>query len=54
MRGDPELVKIRLADIPLGRFGETSDIVGAALFLASDAACWITGATLVADGGFVA
>jgi NAD(P)-dependent dehydrogenase (short-subunit alcohol dehydrogenase family) len=36
---------------PLGRLGEPADIADAALFLASDAARWITGADLVVDGG---
>jgi NAD(P)-dependent dehydrogenase (short-subunit alcohol dehydrogenase family) len=40
--------------VPMGRFAKTDDIVGAALFLASDAASWITGHTLVVDGGFLA
>jgi NAD(P)-dependent dehydrogenase (short-subunit alcohol dehydrogenase family) len=35
----------------LGRIGEPADIASAAVFLASDAAGWITGTTLVADGG---
>ena len=37
--------------LPLGRLGEPGDIANAALFLASDAASWITGSTLVIDGG---
>ncbi|MFC1963824.1 SDR family NAD(P)-dependent oxidoreductase [Chloroflexota bacterium] len=48
---DPAAAEAIGAKIPLGRFGETSDITGAALFLASDAASWITGHTLVVDGG---
>jgi NAD(P)-dependent dehydrogenase (short-subunit alcohol dehydrogenase family) len=37
--------------MPLKRLGEPEDIANAAVFLASDAASWITGATLVIDGG---
>ena len=37
--------------LPLGRLGEPTDIAHAALFLSSDAASWITGHTLVVDGG---
>ena len=37
--------------IPLGRLGEPTDIAHAALFLASDLASWITGHTLIVDGG---
>jgi NAD(P)-dependent dehydrogenase (short-subunit alcohol dehydrogenase family) len=36
---------------PLGRIGEPQDIANAALFLASDLAAWITGQTIVVDGG---
>ena len=39
------------ASLPLGRLGEPTDIANAALFLASDLASWITGQTLVVDGG---
>lgn len=52
-RSGPEAPEI-LANISLGRFGETNDVIGAALFLASDAASWITGHTLLIDGGFLA
>ena len=37
----------------LGRLGEPADVANAALFLMSDAAAWITGQTLVVDGGMV-
>ncbi|MHC4821456.1 MAG: SDR family oxidoreductase, partial [Planctomycetota bacterium] len=48
----PEAVKqASLARIPLGRLGEATDISRAVLFLASDAAAYITGTTLVVDGG---
>jgi NAD(P)-dependent dehydrogenase (short-subunit alcohol dehydrogenase family) len=40
-----------LSGIPLGRMGEARDISNAALFLASDASSWITGQTLIVDGG---
>jgi NAD(P)-dependent dehydrogenase (short-subunit alcohol dehydrogenase family) len=39
---------------PLGRFGETQEVVPAALFLCSDACSFITGTSLVVDGGFLA
>ncbi len=40
-------------DIPMGRFGEAGDLDGALLLLASDAGRYITGATIVVDGGQV-
>ncbi len=39
---------------PMGRFGKTEELVGSAIFLASDAATFITGEILVVDGGFLA
>ena len=43
-----------LSNIPLKRFGELSDLVGAAVFLSSDSASYITGACLAIDGGTLA
>ena len=39
---------------PMGRFGKTEELVGSAIFLASDASAFITGEILVVDGGFLA
>ncbi len=39
---------------PMGRFGQTEELVGAAIYLCSDAASFVTGQTLVVDGGFLA
>ena len=50
-RQSPEFYNTMLAQIPLGRWGHAEDVANAALFLCSDAASFITGATLVIDGG---
>jgi NAD(P)-dependent dehydrogenase (short-subunit alcohol dehydrogenase family) len=47
----PEGVERFLKRVPLGRIGEVEDIADACLFLASDAARWITGTHLIVDGG---
>src|ERR1700679_2222262 len=39
---------------PMGRFGKTQELVGSAIFLASDASAFVTGEILVVDGGFLA
>jgi len=39
---------------PMGRFGKTEELVGAAIYLSSDAASFVTGQTIVVDGGFLA
>lgn len=51
-RTNPELVKTFVAHTPLGRPGKPEDIVGAAVFLASDMSAYVTGAMLMVDGGY--
>lgn len=51
---DPVNLKKRLRDTPLQRIGEPDDIAGAAVFLASSASRFMTGQTLVIDGGVTA
>ena len=47
----PELRSAVLHQIPLGRIGRPEDIAKVAVFLASDYASWVTGATIYVDGG---
>jgi 2-deoxy-D-gluconate 3-dehydrogenase len=43
-----------MAHVPMGRWGRAEEMVGAAVFLASDSASYVTGQTLVVDGGITA
>jgi gluconate 5-dehydrogenase len=52
--GDPAFKKALTDRIPLGRVGGTDDLVGAAIFLCSDAASFITGQIVGIDGGLTA
>lgn len=51
---DPALGETYLRGLPMGRLGDSNDIKGAAIFLASAASAWITGALLPLDGGNLA
>lgn len=48
---DEARIKLLVERIPLGRYGETKDLIGGAIFLASEASDFITGQTLFIDGG---
>ena len=48
----PELAKIFIEHTPLGRAGKPEDIVGPAIFLASDLSGYVTGSIVMADGGY--
>lgn len=54
MKDDPTLEARFISGIPAGRMGRPSDIMGLAVWLASDASEWITGAIIPMDGGNLA
>jgi gluconate 5-dehydrogenase len=47
----PDDLQLRINSIPMGRMGDPTDYVGAAIFLASDASDFVTGQTLTVSGG---
>ena len=51
---DPEKYAAFIAKIPMGRWGELHEIAGTVVFLASDAASYVTGSCLYVDGGWTA
>ncbi len=53
MAAFPELLDAEVAHIPMGRLGTPDEIVGAVQFLCSSAAAYVTGHTLVVDGGYL-
>tara|TARA_R110002020_G_scaffold176756_18_gene369301 strand:- start:400 stop:1164 length:765 start_codon:yes stop_codon:yes gene_type:complete len=54
LRDDPERSRALLERIPAGRFADPSEIAGAAVFLASDAAAYCHGSVITVDGGWLA
>ena len=53
-RGDPEVYKLTVGRIPLGRYGQPEDVAYGVLYLASDESTYVTGSELVIDGGWTA
>jgi NAD(P)-dependent dehydrogenase (short-subunit alcohol dehydrogenase family) len=49
---DPDYLREFLKQIPLGRMGDPDELKGAAVFLASEAGRYMTGAALMVDGGW--
>ena len=49
---NPELAKTFIAHTPLGRAGTAEDIVGPAIFLASDMSAYVSGSIVMVDGGY--
>ena len=49
---NPEMVRLFIDHTPLGRTGKPEDIVGPAIFLASDLSSYVTGSIVMADGGY--
>jgi 2-deoxy-D-gluconate 3-dehydrogenase len=53
LRQDESRMRDLVARIPAGRFADPQEIAGAAVFLASPAASYVTGTVLVVDGGWL-
>jgi NAD(P)-dependent dehydrogenase (short-subunit alcohol dehydrogenase family) len=47
----PDYKKVFLERVPMRRIGDPDEIVGAMVYLASDAATYVTGTTVIVDGG---
>ena len=53
-RADPEVYRLMVSRIPLGRYGRPEEVALGVLYLASDEAAFVTGSELVIDGGWTA
>jgi 3alpha(or 20beta)-hydroxysteroid dehydrogenase/cyclopentanol dehydrogenase len=53
-RADPEVYRLMVSRIPLGRYGKPEEVALGVLYLASDEAAFVTGSELVIDGGWTA
>jgi glucose 1-dehydrogenase len=53
LKGDPDRMKQLLSEIPLQRMGKPEEVAALAVYLASDAAAYVTGSTFVIDGGMM-
>jgi len=53
IEANPDLEKQLMAEIPLGRWGKPEDVAELAIYLASDAAAYVTGSTYFIDGGML-
>jgi NAD(P)-dependent dehydrogenase (short-subunit alcohol dehydrogenase family) len=48
---NPDILKMAMSKTPMGRVAEPEEMVGAALYLASDASSYVTGQVIAIDGG---
>ena len=51
-RSDPAFYQELIERVPLGRFGTGQDLAGAVVYLAGDAAAYVSGSVLVVDGAY--
>lgn len=54
LRSNPHHLQSLVSSTPLGRLGEPDEVVGAVLYLSTDAARYVTGTTIAVDGGWLA